>query len=86
MTQDHIKQIAENADQLISIIQTIKEKSNPITAVRAGKQRPLTSVTGGNINEPCIEDENEEDCTYEVIDTERLNREKEKNDGEGTWW
>ena len=29
MTEDHIKQIAEKADQLIEIIQNIKEKVNP---------------------------------------------------------
>lgn len=74
MTGDDIKQIAQNADQLIQIIQNIK--GNVV-----GSEKNKVAVNS-DINEPCFEEENEEDCTYELIAPESEREKKDPNN----WW
>ena len=64
MTAVDIKQIAENADSLIKIIQNIKEgavggPSQPVSGTTSGSGAPQKNSD----IEPCFEEENEEDCT-----------------------
>lgn len=49
MSEDHIKEIAAKADQLIEIIQTIKDKVN--VPVKSVEKRELVLDEGGNSEE-----------------------------------
>lgn len=75
MTEDHIKQIADNADQLIQIIQNIKDKNTKPSKINRSD---------------CIEEEeSDQDCTYEIINTGRVTKKEDAiEDGgkSGSWW